>query len=300
MSPIHIFYFLTLALFWGASFLAIHYVVGSLPPAFGAFLRVLVAFLAVSVLMCFRPRAVKTPLKLRSKAIGIGVLNMGLPWLLLFYGERTVSPAVSSIYNSTSTIFAAIFTPMILIGAHLSKRNVLGVLIGFCGILTVFLPHIGSDDRSMMAGQLAIIVMAAFYGLGVVLLKQISHEIRTTRSLFYQTIGGMIVLGIFSVSFERPWAISFTSVPLITWMSVLYLAICSTFISWLMYMKLIRERGAVQAASVTYLMPVVSVVLDIIVLKKMVGPFDILGSAVILFGVYLIQHKKRYEVGDRK
>ena len=289
MSTTHILYFVVLSLFWGGSFLGIHYVVGGFPPAFGAFLRVLTAFLAVSFLMLFRP-ATKTRGHIKLQAMGAGVLNMGISWILLFYGEQFVSPALCSIYNSTSTIFAAIFAPLVLIGARLSKKNIVGVAIGFAGILMVFGPHIGLDDLSQIKGQAAIIGMAIFYGLGVTWVKAFSADIRATRSLFYQCIGALTVLGIYSAIIEKPWTVNFSSVPASAWIGVLYLAICSTFISWLIFIRLIRKLGAVRASSVTYLMPMVSIILDIIVLKKIVLATDIAGVLVIFMGVYLIHH----------
>ncbi len=289
---LHIFYFSTLAIFWGGSFLAIHYVVDALPPTFGALLRVATALVAVSTLMLFTKTA-KIPLNIKLQAMGAGVLDMGASWIFLFYGEKFVSPALASIYNSSSTIFAALFAPLILAHTSLNRKNVLGVLIGFAGILAVFGPHISKEDISQVQGQLCIIGMAVCYGAGVTWLKRFSHSIRATSNLFYQGLGAFIVLAIYSSIFESPWRIDFASVPMSAWWSVLYLGICSTFIAWLMFIRLIRDRGSVQATSVTYALPIVSIILDIIFLGRLVRLTDIVGTFIILAGVWLIQ--KRYK-----
>ncbi len=75
------------------------------------------------------------------------------------------------------------------------------------------------------------------------------------------------------------------------WGGALYLGICSTFIAWLMFIRLIRDRGSVQATSVTYALPIVSIILDIIFLGRLVRLTDIIGTCIILMGVWLIQKK---------
>jgi EamA-like transporter family. len=102
----------------------------------------------------------------------------------------------------------------------------------------------------------------------------------------------MIVLAPYSLTFEAPWKIDFVSVPYQAWLSILYLSICSTFIASIMFIRLIREHGSVQASSVTYLMPIVSIILDVVFLGKLVRPTDMIGVVVIFLGVYLIQKKK--------
>ena len=59
-----------------------------------------------------------------------------------------------------------------------------------------------------------------------------------------------------------------------------------------MYIRLIRECGPVQASSVTYLMPIISIILDVLFLGKMVRMTDILGAVIIFLGVYLIQKRR--------
>ncbi len=291
MTIRHISYFLTLAIFWGGSFLGIHYVVESFPPAMGAFFRVLVALSAVLILMLTQSK-VKIPAKIKWQAFGAGIFNMGLSWIFLFYGEKVVSPALSSIYNSSSTVFAALLAPILLVNSRLTKKNLLGVLLGFIGILIIFGPNISSGGTSMLEGQFELLGMAICYSIGVTWVKRFSGEIRATTNLFYQSLGALTVLGIFSMAFEHPWNVNLLNIHPAAYISLLYLGICSTFIAWLFFIRLIHERGSVQASSVTYIIPLVSIVLDFIFLGKMVRPTDIFGVCVILAGVWLIQSKK--------
>lgn len=71
-------------------------------------------------------------------------------------------------------------------------------------------------------------------------------------------------------------------------LSVLYLAIISTAIAWLMFFKIIKEVGAVQAASTVYLVPVVTIVGEFFI-GHIPTVAAIIGMAMILSGVYLTQ-----------
>lgn len=286
----HLISFATLGLFWGGSFLAIHFVVDGLPPAFGAFLRVLTCFLATSALLPFRPRMGNAP-RLSWQAFGAGMVNFGIPFILLFSAERTVSPALASIYNATAPVFIALLTPLLLPQSRLSQRHIAGIALGFAGILAVFGPKISARDLVMIGAQTELIGMALCYALGTIWVRRIGQHVESAHLLWLQSLGGLFALAIFTSLFEAPWTIDVAAIPPTSIAAILYLGICSTFIAWLIFLRLIRERGAAQAASVTYLVPPISILLDWMVFGKMVGAADILGAGIILSGVWLIQHQ---------
>lgn len=288
----YIIYFVVLSLFWGGSFLAIHYVIEGLPIAFGALSRVTICLIAVSVLMLFKSRS-DTPKNIKLQAFCAGIVNIGIPWLLLFYAEKFVSPALGAIYNSSTTIFVALFTPIFLSHIKLIRKNIIGIAIGFIGILIVFWPKISARDINQISSQISLIGMTICYALGTLWIKRFSGKINAVEMLFYLSMGGFSVLGIYSVLFEAPWNIGFSGIHLRTYMAVLYLGICSTFLAWLIYIKLIHQRGAVQAAAVLYVVPLISIILDWLILKKVVSLIDIIGVFVILAGMWLIQKKPK-------
>jgi drug/metabolite transporter (DMT)-like permease len=292
-----LFYFAAISIFWGGSFLGIHYVVLGLPPTFGAFLRALVGLVATCLLIFFGRRKDSqgpfrgVPKNIRRQAFFAGVFNIGIPWIMLFYAEKIVSPALSSIYNSTSTIFVALLAPVMLASTNLTRRNVLGVVIGFIGILFIFGPSVTRDDVGRIYAQLALVGMAICYAVGNLWIKRLGKGVNITTILFYQCLSGAVVLGSYSLIFEAPWRIAFLSVPMSAYISVLYLGLCSTFLAWLMYIRLIHDWGAVQAIAVTYVLPLVSIALDIAVLHKVVRPIDAIGALIILAGVWLVQKR---------
>lgn len=290
MNARHTSYFAILATFWGGSFLAIHYVVESFPPTFGAFLRVATAFIAIAIMRIIGPKD-ETPKNIKWQAFGAGLFNLGFPFIFLFYGEKFISPALAAIYNSTYIIFVALLTPIFLHGTRLTRKNILGVFIGFFGMLIIFGPNAIGQAHSQIIGQISLLGMAVCYSIGIIWVKRYGHQIRAVPNFFYQALAGLFVLAIHSAIFEAPWQINLSHIRPEAFISVLYLGICSTFISWLIFIRLIRERGALQASTVTYLVPMVSIILDWIILGKLVKPTDFLGIFIILTGVWLIQKR---------
>ena len=72
-------------------------------------------------------------------------------------------------------------------------------------------------------------------------------------------------------------------------LAFLYLGVVATAIAWVIYFYLIREWGAVRAASVMYIVPVLAILWDLFFLGLTPGPNEMMGTACILLGVTLIQ-----------
>ena len=152
--------FVMLTLFWSGSFLGIHYVVASLPPAFGAFCRVLSPSLQFPF-SCSQGRHQERRLRSNCRRWEPAFLTWGFRGSS-FYGEKFISPALASIQFHLHHIRDAI-CPLMLVHTHEQKERG-RVLTGFIGILAVFGPHISADDVSQINAQLAIIGMAVCTG----------------------------------------------------------------------------------------------------------------------------------------
>lgn len=284
----HLIFFAVLGLFWGGSFLAIHFAVADFPPVFGAFLRVLVCFLCMCALSLSRPRARMLP-HLKWQIICAGALNLGIPLMLLFWAEKHVSPSLGSIYNSTTTIFVALLTPLFLPGTGFIRRQLIGIALGFIGMIVVFSPNISAHELSLVYAQLALTGMAISYALGTIWVQHLIQRTEYINILLLQSFGALATLGVFTSLLEAPWNVDFATIHMSSLIAVLYLGTCSTFIAWVIFIRLINERGATQAVSIAYIVPPISILLDWAVLHRVIAANDVIGVAIILLGVWLIQ-----------
>ena len=154
-----------LAVIWGASFFFMKIGLRSLAPLQISGLRifsgaaVLLALLAASRGRLPRDRAVWAHLVVSS------FLLCTLPFSLFALGEERVSSALAGIGNATTPIATVVFSLLLLRGDVIGGRKVVGVLIGFVGVLVIMQPW-QAAGRPDLVGFGMTLVAGASYGLG--------------------------------------------------------------------------------------------------------------------------------------
>ena len=289
-NPMHYVAFFLVSLFWGCSFFAIGVAVQHYPPVFAAFLRVLIAhFFITSYLLLKNGKIEKSPYW--KQLVGTGLFLMGIPWIFLFWGEKHITPALASILNATVPIFTIILSPLITPNVKQGKNQWLGVLLGFLGILVIFLPQINHHVAREIKGMLALVIMAFCYAIGILWLKRLSHHVRNSVSLYYQSLAGLIFLLLYFLFMEAPHSTITWSLP--GFLAIFYLGFFSTFISWLLFFKLQKEIGTLQAAANSYCIPLFALTIDYFFWQKWVTPEQIAGVVIIFLGIFLINKRTR-------
>jgi drug/metabolite transporter (DMT)-like permease len=282
-------YFILLALFWGGSFLAINLTLKGFSPFLAATLRVSTAIVLIFAFILWKK------VKLPEKRIVIqtllnGALGVGLPWALLFWGEQFVQPALCSIINATTPIFVVIFAAHIIRSAEdsMTWNKWLGVVLGFIGIAVIFGPYITGGQVQSIEGLVAVVGMALCYASFVAWLKRLSPHLSNSMSVFLSCTGALIVLLPITIYYGIT-KYFLTGAPLfIPSLAALYLGIFSTAIAFLLFFKLLKEVGTVQASAVTYLVPIVSISLDWLVLDKWIGNHALFGALIVFAALRMI------------
>lgn len=280
--------FILCGLLWGGSFLAIRFSIDAFPPFAAASLRVAIATTLLWTFMRWRRDKLPRDAKLVWQLLGIGFFTLGLPWALLFWGEQFVSPALCSILNSTTPIFTVVVAALIVRNEHVSWNKWLGVVAGFIGVLMIFWPQLLNGEGSSLYGMLAVTGMAMCYSIGIVWLKSLTHRISAPVAFFLQGIGALMFLVPFSLLAEWSsiWSANWGATD--SWLAIVYLGVFSTAIAQLIFYVVLRAWGSVKTSAVTYIIPIVAVILDWIVFGTFLSANAIIGAAIILAGVRLI------------
>jgi drug/metabolite transporter (DMT)-like permease len=284
----HIFGFALLAILWGGSFLAIRFSIDNFPPFAAASLRVATATALMFFYMRLQKAALPKDASLVWQLLGVGFFTLGLPWALLFWGERFVSPAMGSILNSTTPLFVVIVAALFTSQESVRWNKWLGVAVGFAGVIVIFGPKIVLGQGQSFFGMLAIVGMAVCYAIGIVWLKSLAHKTSASVAFFLQGVGALLFL--LPLSFLSEWSAMHQSnwSSINGWVAVMYLGVFSTAIAQLIFFVLLRELGSVKASAVTYFIPIVAVILDWLVFGKFLSISSLVGAVVVLVGVRLI------------
>ena len=144
-------------------------------------------------------------------------------------------------------------------------------------------------NSMFMFGQIAVLLGTSSYALATVLTKKISHIPPTDRaigSLLSASLIGLFIAILFE-PFPNLFSLDFKTISLI-----FILGILSTGIATFVWFKIVDLEGPIFMSMVNYLIPVWALILGIYLLDESINFAIIIGMALILSGIWLIQRKK--------
>jgi drug/metabolite transporter (DMT)-like permease len=294
--------FILIAGFWSGSFIAIQPLVQVMPPLFAGAVRVGVAVLFLTAFLpCVKVR-LTVPRAIFVRVWITGVVAFAIPFSLLFWGERSISPGLAGILNGTVPIWvfvlSLIFTPK---AESVTPRKVIGLLSGILGVTAIFLPKLlaaGSDHSSLstLLGALAVAFMACSYGTGVLLNRTLflrHPNLSPFTNLYQQLIAGFAGLLVVALAIEGlPHPETWQPLRTVIWAEA-YLGIGSTSIAFAMFYRLIQKWGSVRAATVTYVIPAVTLLFDVVINSRAPSLSDLFGVLGVTFGVVILNFPAR-------
>lgn len=278
-----------LAVLWGTTFLFIKISLGGLSPVQMVCGRMLFGTgLLLLVLVWRRERFWQTPHLFLHLAVASTVANLA-PYFLFAWAEQRVDSSVAGTLNSTTPLFTLLLAYLTRTERGVSLGRVCGLLVGFCGAVLVVAPWRAGMAAGSVSGELASLGAAACYGIGYVYMRRFLTG-RGLSPLALATIqlavGTSIICAVTPVVANTPLHVS-----AVVAFSTLALGVFGTGMAYLLNYRLIQDEGATSASTVTYLLPIVAVVLGILVLGEPVSWNLWVGAPVVLLGVSLSENR---------
>jgi len=279
----------SLALIWGSSFLWIKLGLAALSPSQMVFARVALG----ALVLCTIALARRTPLPRGGRMWGHLVVYVFfanvLPFTLFAIGEQTVDSGLTGVINSTTPLWAVPCTLLFGGVRRLGLNTVLGVVLGFAGVLVIFSPWQATGVN--LGGAAVCLVAAASYGVGVVYAgrflanKGVAPGSLAAAQMLTATAMSALVLpfnGLSPINFDVP-----------ALLAVVVLGVFGTGFAFLLQHAQIAKEGPTAASMVAYLLPVVSVLLGVVFLHEALTLREVAGMAIVLIGVGLTRLKAR-------
>ncbi len=164
--------FALLAVVWGASFLFIKVGLGGLSPTQVALTRVALGALALAVVLAVRRRPLPRDPGLWGHLAVVSVLLCAVPFLLFSWAEQYISSGLARIFNATTPLVTMVLAAAALPEERFTPPRVLGLLLGFLGVLTIVGVWHGVDVSHRLTAQLACLGATACYGACFVYLRR--------------------------------------------------------------------------------------------------------------------------------
>lgn len=276
-----------LAFIWGGSFFFVGVALKELPPLTIVLLRVGVAALVLWSVLIVRGIPIPRNPAIWLAFLTMGVLNNVIPFTLIVWGQQHIASGLAAIFNGTVPMFTVILATFLLNDEKINRQKIVGIVIGFIGVLIMFSPAIDNSAQLSLLGQLAILGAALSYGFAGIFGRRF-RELKVTPMMTAtgQVTGSALILLPITLIIEQPFSLPAPSI--ITWLCVLSLAAICTAFAYILYFKILASAGATNLSLVTLLVPVSAIVLGALFLEEALSPIHYLGMACIGAGLLVM------------
>jgi drug/metabolite transporter (DMT)-like permease len=288
--------FVLLGIIWSSSFLWIKIGVQEIGPMALVAFRMLFGALSAIAIGAFMkvnwPRDRRTWLTF---AI-IGPTSLAIPIFFISWGEQTIDSAVASILNATTPLFTIVIAHYWLHDDKMTVPKVLGLLIGFAGVVILMSKDLTAGAHSSVIGQAAVILASLFYAGSAVAARKFTQHVAgvargamplITSTIFMWAVGPLV---------EQPF--EFPSLP-ITWAAALWLGVLGSGLAMIMFYYLLHEIGPTRVSLVTYLFPIGGVILGVIFLDEHLSWQLLAGTALIVSSLAVVNWKPKKSTAEQ-
>ena len=273
-----------LALIWSSAFFNIKIATYSYGPVTIAFLRTFFGAIPVVGLCLVKKIKIEAFSKDWYWFAAIGMINLVIPFFLIAYGVQKVQSNLAAILMASTPLSATVLAHFFIDNEKINLIKVLGILIGFSGIVFLFSDNILINENNFLSA-LIIFFASTFYVIGGILTLKVSNkknENVTASILIWATIFLIPV----TAFVEKPWNLNPSTDSTI---SIIYLGIVATGLAWLLRFRILKNNGLVFQAQVAYLIPIFGIILSYIFLKEIITPKVLVAVVAIIIGIYFVK-----------
>jgi drug/metabolite transporter (DMT)-like permease len=277
-----------MAICFGGTWVPAAIAVESVPPFTIAALR----FGSASILLYLWARLAGRPLSpIRSGdwpiVIGLAVTAVaGYNWL--FLTGLTLAPATDGaiIVPGLAPVFTLAIAGLVL-GERLGARGLAGMAVAAIGLFLVVRPA-GEADGTRLLGDLLFLAGAALWGVYSVIARIASRRFNAVSTSLYGIALGTVIL--LPLAALEGGASAITNAPAEALAGIAYLAVFGTVAAFVLLNLGVARIGASRASAFALLVPVVGVLTSVAFLGETLGPTTVIGGAIVLAGLWLVEH----------
>lgn len=285
--------FLALGLIWGTNFLFMKWAAVYITPLQIVFLRVAAGFIPVFLYALIRRQIKLTHLKYSHHFLVMSFLATIIYYYCFAKGTALLDSGIAGALSGSIPIFSAVLTFLILKEEKLSPQKVTGVVVGLLGVLLIARPWESGDGALDIAGVLYMLIGSFSVGASFVYAKKYlsNSPIAPAALTSYQMLMAIIVMILFG-DLQGMGDIQTDAIALLG--VVVGLGVLGTGLAYILYYVIVKQLGAVIASTVTYIPPVVSLLIGALLTNEIILISDWGAMMIILLGVYIMNKKSRF------
>jgi drug/metabolite transporter (DMT)-like permease len=274
-------------LIWGASFLFIELALTFLTPVGVAFGRTAFGAMAMLVAMMIFRTKLPTSFEAWKHLTIAGIMMSSVPFVLFSYAQTEVTSALAAIINAVTPITTVIVILIAFRAEKLKPHVIFGIVIGLLGVLVVLGAWQGFEENNPLA-IIAMLVAVVLYGIGTPYVRKYVTPLNlaTEVSVFGQVgTAALTLLPIYLLSGPL-----ITSVPDVQSVAaIVTLGAFGSGVAYLLYYKILDIVGSAIASSVTYVTPIIAVILGVWLLGEELHWYEPVGGLIVILGAAISQ-----------
>jgi drug/metabolite transporter (DMT)-like permease len=277
--------------FWGTTFIASRIGAQHIP---GLFISGLRQFISGAILVSFfLLRGHQLPGWSVLKRISIqSVFLLCIANGLLTWSVEYISGGLAAIIAALVPLFIALFTVWLSRCAKITRWMLVGLVIGFAGVVVIFYDYLGQlKHSSFLLGVTLALISTLSWSFGTVYTSKKKPPIDILFSVGLQMlIAGIIVLLICGITgkYVNPVEIGQR-----TWLVLGYLVIFGSLLAYSAYVFVIGKLPPTQVSIYAYINPLVAVLLGWLLLAEKMNINMLIGTMITLLGVYVVNRESK-------
>jgi drug/metabolite transporter (DMT)-like permease len=285
-----------LALIWGSAFLWIKLADRGFSPVEVTLARLALGAAVLFAIMLARREKIPRPGRLWIHIAVAALFANAIPYLLFAVAEQTVKSSTAGIINATTPLWTVVLALAVRHQKAVTSWQAAGLIVGFAGAVLIFTPWRTASGLTS-AGGLECQAASVSYAISYIYMD---------RFLARQGLSAIVLsacqLLAASVILALALAVAGAPAPHVSAQSVAAIAvlgIVGTGFAYVLNYQIITSEGATVASTVTYLLPVVAIVLGVLLLGESITVTVLAGIALVLVGVALTRRRQSKPATDK-
>ena len=270
------------ALIWGSSFVFMAIGLDAFNPGVITLTRIALGAMTLAVFPKARAAIDKRD---RGRVFLLGIIWIGIPLMIFPIAQQWIESSVAGMLNGAVPITAAIWATLLLRRLP-GWRQLLGIGIGFVGVLAISAPEV-VDSSATALGAALVIFAVVLYGLSTNVAVPLQQKYGALPVMFKAQLAALVIVVPFGL-----WQI-----PGSTWawpsaLAMIPLGVLGTGLAFVLMGTLVGRVGGPRGAVAIYFVPIVAVILGVLVRGDAIEPLAIAGTGLVLVGAWVTSRKE--------
>ncbi len=278
--------YIALGIVWGCSFIFIKLGLEFLTPFGVAFGRCALGALALLIYLKIKGLSLVRDRKMIGHLWVVALLLNVIPGIFFAWAETEVTSILAGIINAVTPLMTLIAIMLVARNEKPTKPQVVGLILGFLGVLTVLGAWQGLGDNPLWAILILLAAVTCYgfsfpYSRRFILPAQLKPEVMAATQV---TLGAITLLPFFLVS-----GIAENEYRLGPVLAMVALGVFGSGFAYIWNFTIMRDAGSAIASSVTYVTPLVAVLVGFVFLNEVLHWYEPIGALIVLLGAAIAQ-----------